>query len=190
LVGTVMAGSGPTLNQVTYNNSVTLSLAVSVLSSTGLLVAIYYALESQLPASGTYNIIVTSSGSTTYTGGGSISLLGAAQTAPGVTKSVTAASAASIATTITTIAANAWLFDFVGVTPGTTLTPIYTSMLTNPSSSNIAGAGGLTTTTTPGINNAGWNSSPNFTLAAEVIASIAPYGGAGPGNSVLFGCDF
>jgi len=94
---------------MTYVPGSTATVGTSILQRTDL----YYILEADLPAPGTYNVYVKRAGSCNETGAGAISLFNVAQQPPEAVAANTAASQNSISTNITTLTSNAWLVDVV-----------------------------------------------------------------------------
>jgi hypothetical protein len=86
-------------------------------------VEIWYMLEANLPSAGTYNVSVTLGGSSTNVIIAATSVAGAKQQAPESTRSKDCSGASSCQRFIATLSDNAWIFDIMGVSSSTSLTP-------------------------------------------------------------------
>jgi len=105
------------VSSVTYDGvAMALIPGSSVESNTGWRIKadLYYMLDANLPAAGTYTVAVTYSGSISRIGAGAISLANVAQQAAEAVNTSANAAPVSIATNVTTLTDGAWLVDVVG----------------------------------------------------------------------------
>jgi prepilin-type N-terminal cleavage/methylation domain-containing protein len=164
---------GITVTSVTYNGQA-LTKAASVQADTGTVgtADLWYLLEAGLPAAGTYNVEVTTSGYTAKSVG-AISLAGVAQQAPESSNTNTNVGPDYISTSITTLTDGAWVVDVVeqgnagAFTPDGGQTEQY-----DVQASSSTGAASTKEMATAGATSTGWSASAN--RLAHVVAAFAP----------------
>jgi hypothetical protein len=164
---------GITVTGVTYNGQA-LTKAASVQADTGTVgtADLWYLLEAGLPAAGTYNVQVTTSGYTAKSVG-AISLAGVAQQAPEASNTNTNVGPDYISTSITTLTDGAWVVDVVeqgnagAFTPDGGQTEQY-----DVQASSSTGAASTKEMATAGATSTGWSASAN--RLAHVVAAFAP----------------
>ncbi len=142
-------------------------------TSTRLSVELWYLLDANLPASGTYNVVVTYTGSVSDRIAGAISIARAKQAAPEDVNSSTAASN-PISITVNS-SAGAWVIDSVGCgNPGTNFTPLASGMVEryDVSATSSNGAGCTKPVSTAGSTIIQWSNS-SVNRMALVAGSFA-----------------
>ena len=106
------------VSSVTYNGVALTAVPSSKINGggTGIIqTQLFYLLAANLPASGTFNVVVTTQGAVDGISAGAISLTGVSQTTPGpAATKVDTSGADTITTSITTPVANAWVVDVAG----------------------------------------------------------------------------
>jgi hypothetical protein len=107
------------ISSVKYNGasmSFVSGSSVTLTTSTSRKTELYYMLNSDLPAAGTYTVTVTYSGNVTNRSAGAISLTGVAQQAREAvaTTSTGTVNSTTISTDITTLTNGAWVVDIIG----------------------------------------------------------------------------
>jgi prepilin-type N-terminal cleavage/methylation domain-containing protein len=170
---------GITVSSVTYNGQ-GLTKAASVVADTGTVgtADLWYLLEADLPAAGTYNVEVTTSGYAVKSVG-AISLEGVAQQAPEASTTNTNVGPDYISTSITTLTDGAWVVDVVengnpnSFTPDGGQTERYDVV-----ASSSDGAASTKEMATAGSTSMGWSSSAN--RLAHVVAAFAPAAASSP----------
>ena len=106
--------SGPTVSSITYGaQNLTKIDSVQTGSTTIGRSELWYALETNLPSAGSYNVEVNVSASVSYLLAGAISLEGVAQQAPEDQNTRTVTGTDTISTSITTVTNGAWIVDSV-----------------------------------------------------------------------------
>ena len=165
---------GISVTSVTYNGQ-GLTKAASAVADTGTVgtADLWYLLEADLPAAGTYNVEVTTSGYAVKSVG-AISLEGVAQQAPEATNTNTNVGPEYISTSITTLTDGAWVVDVVECGNASAFTPDggQTERYQEAGSSS-QGAGSTKEMATAGSTSMGWTSASANRLAL-VAAAFAP----------------
>jgi hypothetical protein len=167
------------VQSVTYN-SVNLTRAGSKItpgtSGNRLNVELWYLLNANLPAAGTYDVNVTYTGDVNNQTGGAISVANAAQSAPGDVN--TAATIASPISTTVNCTAGSLVIDAVGCGNESAFTPVTAGMVerydiqsTNPTY-GCTGAGSTTPVAAAGTATIQWSNS-SVNRMAQVAASFA-----------------
>ena len=200
----LITGTGPdnasiTLSTVTYNGVAATQLTnVRNNIGTWYLYAVYYVLESSLPAAGTYNAVVTG-GSGQYTMDVAvISLSGANQGAP-TAASNSAGGVNTISTNIVTTADDSWVVDnlyaYYGIGDGANVGAGQTSRTVTEdfevhrtSTKPVATAGTTSMSWTNGVGS-------KWSTIYHTLAAIQPAGGGSPPatptpNIFMFGSNF
>jgi len=150
VVGVAAEGNVPgnmPVSGITYNG-VPLTFvpgsAAQVGTTTLMRTELYYMLNDQLPAPGTYTVIVTYTGSVINRNGGAVSLFNVLQYAPEAVDVNTTTTGNTISTAITTLTDNAWVVDVVACGNSGSFTATVAGMTkrwgTSPNSSSAAGS--------------------------------------------------
>jgi prepilin-type N-terminal cleavage/methylation domain-containing protein len=164
---------GISVTSVTYNGQ-SLTKAASVQADTGTVgtADLWYLPEAGLPAAGTYNVEITTSGYTSKSVG-AISMEGVAQQAPEASNTNTNVGPDYISTSITTLTDGAWVVDVVengnpnSFTPDGGQTERY-----DQTASSSDGAASTKEMATAGATSMGWSANAN--RLAHVVAAFAP----------------
>lgn len=178
LVGIAYTGSSTTVSGVTYNGVAMTPTTTTYAITTSYFLAQYYLL---LPATGTHNVAVTFSNSTTFAQGGGVSLTNVAQSAPEAVATTNAITAGTIGGSITTISDNAWIVDVIAMTSSAsafTAANIQAFNNADTTSSRVV-AGQYGGPYTPaGSKTSNWTITPATTRTwGHIMAAIAPYSG-------------
>lgn len=171
--------NGGAVTSVTYNGVNATHLATATQAQTK--AELWYILESNLPAAGTYNAVATftSSGTSVYYVSGVISLIGANQAAPEANTTNTNTSN-TITSTLANSTGNAWIVDTISgaddgsfTASGTDQTERYDRNVGATFAAAGSTVGPLTDSATRSLT---WtHSDPTNNRMATVLASIAPY---------------
>lgn len=161
----------------TYNG-VSFTL-IATITSSSYTTFLGYILEANLPATGTYSVSISITGSPVGTNGIQsevISLAGVAQQAPEANTTNSGGPAlASLTTFLTTATADAWIVDGMTADGGVTTLTVGGSQTkrNNQSSTSINTSMSTHVTTAPGSYSNVWNFSGNATVATTVMAAFA-----------------
>ncbi|MCH7871596.1 MAG: hypothetical protein IID33_07830, partial [Planctomycetes bacterium] len=167
------------LTAVPTYNGIDFTLAIENVTGTsfGLRTLLYYMLEPDLPAAGSY-VVSIAAGAADNIVGGAVSVTGAGQQGPEVTgasdDSQTGASV--IQTTITTLSNGTWLFDCVGsgnAVSGFTPDAGQTGRWDQVAASS-RGAGSTKEAATAGAVTLGWTAQSGSNRISHVVAAFAP----------------
>jgi pectate lyase len=170
------------ITSVTYNGVALAAVPNSKINGggTGIIqTQLFFLLNANLPASGTFTVAVTFQGAVDGISAGAVSLTGVSQSspAPAATK-VDTSGADSISTSITTPVSNAWVVDVVGsgnsgsFTPGSGQTERW-----DIAASGMTGATGTKALTAAGATTLSWTHSGANRLAHSLV-SLSPSGAA------------
>lgn len=113
-VGIENGSTGPTVDSITYGGQSLTKIDSAQTGSTTIgRSELWYALETNLPSAGSYNVEVNVSASVSYLLAGAISLDGVAQQGPEDQNTRTVTGTDNISTSITTVTNGAWIVDSV-----------------------------------------------------------------------------
>ena len=193
VVGIGVEGTFPTqadVTGVTYNG---VALTKAVDHDVGIQnTEIWYLLEADLPAAGSYTVQVTTAGAPISINAGGISVTGAAQSGPEAANSNDDGQIGSltIQTNITTVTNGVWVFDSVGSGNAITGFTADADQLErfDVVGSSSAAAGSTELVPTAGSATLGWTTDSASNRLSHVLAAFAPAGGcsgAGGGASNL-----
>jgi pectate lyase len=137
------------------------------------------------PAAGAHTVAITFGGAVNGVSAGSVSLSGVAQSAPTAASINTAASGATISTSVAVGTAGSWLVDVANSGAGTAvLTPgASQAKRWGISQSNSGGAGSTAAPATPGTSSVSWTAGSSSQLALSV-AVFAPSGTTGSAPTI------
>ena len=187
---TAEASAGISITSVTYNGQplTPIASAVADVSTTGI-ADLRYLPETNLPSAGTYNVVVTASGSCGDFMAGAISLEGVAQQAPEASNTNTNVGPDYISTSITTLTDGAWVVDVVENGNNLAFTPDggQTQRVDQTGGSAYC-AMSTKAMATAGFTSMGWSANAN--RLAHVVAAFAPAADCGGGGTTLFSDDF
>jgi hypothetical protein len=178
------------VSTVTYDGvAMTKAVDHAVGSAADMNVEMWYMLEANLPAVGTYSVFIDCpnlAGSSNIDGG-AISVTGAAQQAPEVTAFTDDgdSGASSIQTSITTLTNEAWIFECVG--SGDPHTG-FTAETGQTERFDVLGgssrlAAGTEEKATAGLETQQWTTDSSSNRLSYVLAAFAPSGGGGGGGA-------
>jgi hypothetical protein len=188
-VGVAWNGSAGSISG-TYNGVALVFGASSSSSSTVVYHA--YLLDGSLPAAGAHTVSITHTGSPIGGGlmAGSVSLTGVKQVAPEATATNSNASATSISSNITTLTADAWVFDVIGLQDtGSALVAGGSQTERGPEQNDTNME--MSTSTLGPVNPAGvtamsWTWTTSASVACHVLVAVAPDDGTPPMPSQVF----
>ena len=166
--------TSPNISAATYNGQ-SMTLAVSDTESVNQS-AIFYLLDADLPAAGTYTVAITTNESNADNDlAAAISLTGVKQAAPEDTASQTATSGTGLSTSITPTA-GAWVVEsYQSSNPGVTLNPTsdQTEWRDNAARGSISVAESYEYHATGGATNESWSCSSSSTRQIHLLVSLA-----------------
>ena len=181
VLSVAVEGATPANAEITGSptfNGVALTKAIDRVTGTsfGMNVELWYMLDANLPAAGTYTVSITASSSDEISGG-VVSVSGAEQQPPEATGSNAdeQTGSSTIQTTVTTTTTNAWLFDGVGsgeavseFTPDAGQTERWDQV-----AASSRGAGSTKIKPVPGLVSMGWTAGSSSNRIAHVVAAFA-----------------
>ncbi len=173
------------ISSVTYDGvAMDLVAGSAAIAGTGwrMKTELYYLLESDLPASGTYTVVVTYTGNVPYKSCGAVSLAGVAQYAREAVQTNSNTSFNSISTNITTLTDGAWLVDVVGCgNPGSfTTTEVGMVERWDIASGSSSAAAATKPVEFASTATMGWEHSSSVNRLAHSVAAFAAAGGVSP----------
>jgi prepilin-type N-terminal cleavage/methylation domain-containing protein len=176
------ASAGATISNVTYNGTSLTRIASAVADVSAIGIAeLWYLLDANLPAAGTYSVEIYASESCGDLMGGAISLTEVAQQASEASNTNTNVGPDTISTSITTLTDGAWIVDAVeNGNPNSFTADSGQTQRVDQSGGSAYCAGSTKLIATAGSTSIQWSANAN--RLAHVVAAFAPATGCGGEN--------
>ena len=168
-------GTAPTITTITYNGVTMTKIDSEENTSTAVFmhVELWYMLETNLPAAGAHNVVVTAGGTYTDINVGAISIYNAKQQAPEATSKNSSLASDTVATTLTTLTNGDMVVDAVGCGNATASTVAEATRRYNQLGSTSEGAGSTRVVAAAGSATNTWTNA-GANRMDTVMAAFAP----------------